>query len=565
DTIFGSTFVVVSPELAKFWLDIGWQAPEAVKKYVTKSLTERGSHEQNPDKGKTGIFSDISAINPANNKKIPVWISDYVLAGYGTGAIMAVPAHDERDMDFAKKFNLPISNTSLVSIEEGIKKSGGKKATQFRLRDWLISRQRYWGAPIPMIYCDKCARSTNSGQGWQPVPEKDLPVKLPYIKNFRPTGTDKSPLAADEKFCKVKCPKCGGTARRETDVADTFLDSAWYYLGYLMKSQISNLKSARQAGGSRKFNFDGGLVKKWCPVDMYIGGAEHSVLHLLYVRFLAMVFKDLRLTNFDEPFKKFRAHGLLIKDGAKMSKSKGNVVNPDEYIKNYGADALRMYLMFLGPFDQGGDFRDSGIKGITRFLERIWKISNSQFLISKQNPNSKIQKEVHKTIKKVTEDIENLSYNTAISALMILLNEFEASKSSIARSEWEVFVRLLAPFAPHMAEEIWQQLRGSTRKITRINAEKNRRVFASVQRGSAFESVHLAPWPEFDPRLVKDKEIDIVVQVNARMRAVIKLPVGASEKEVERAARSNSQVSKHFSGSIKRVVFVKDKFINFVI
>ncbi len=519
DTIFGATFIAISPEKAKFWLDIGWQAPNEVKEYIKKHVAEK---VVDAVKEKTGVFSGVMAINPANQKEIPVWVADYVLGGVGTGAIMAVPAHDERDLEFANKFKLPVSNAPLVSIEEGIKKSRGKKTVQFRLRDWLISRQRYWGPPIPMIYCNDCK--------WQPVPEKDLPVKLPYIENFRPTGTNESPLAASESFYKVKCPKCEGMAKRETDVSDTFLDSAWYYLGYLI---LGNQKSKIK---NQNFYFDGGLVKKWCPVDMYIGGAEHAVLHLLYVRFLAMVFKDLRLTNFDEPFKKFRAHGLLIKDGAKMSKSKGNVINPDEYIKNYGADVLRMYLMFLGPFDQGGDFRDGGIKGITRFLERVWKISNRSYAT-----DATYKPIVHKTIKKVTEDIENLNYNTSVSALMMLLNEFEAKVESVGKKELEIFVKLLAPFAPHLSEEIYREVL------------KNKK------------SIHIAAWPKFDAKLVKDKEVDIVVQVNAKMRAVIKLPADSSQKDVEAAAKSNENVSKYLTAPVTKVIFVKDKFINFMV
>ena len=535
DTIFGATFVAVSPKLAQFWLDIGWQAGEEVRKYIKNNITPTPHEDRGPEK--TGVFSGVSAINPANNEKIPVWVSDYVLAGYGTGAVMGVPAHDERDFEFAKKFQLPVSDAPLVSVEAGIKKSGGKKETQYRLRDWLISRQRYWGPPIPMIYCEKCARSATSGQGWQTVPEKDLPVKLPRIKNFRPTGTDQSPLAADEKFYKTKCPQCGGWARRETDVSDTFLDSAWYYIGYLLKNPKSQIPNPKQITNS-KFQIPNEIIKKWLPVDMYIGGAEHSVLHLLYVRFLAMALKDLGLTDFEEPFPKFRAHGLLIKDGAKMSKSKGNVVNPDEYVKNYGADALRMYLMFIGPFDQGGDFRDSGMKGITRFLDRVWRLAQGD---KRQATGDKLNQKIHKTVKKVTEDIESLNYNTVISALMILLNEFEADQNSVGREDLEIFIKLLAPFAPHISEEIWRVIL------------KNKK------------SVHVSGWPKFDPELVKESAVDLVIQVNARMRAVIKLPAGSSQKEVEAAVRSNENVSKYLSGGVKKIIFIKDKFINFVV
>ncbi|MDP3710777.1 MAG: class I tRNA ligase family protein [bacterium] len=531
DTIFGTTFVVVSPELAKFWQVSGWQAPDEVRKYIKQKLEER--QNESTEKNKSGIFSGFSAVNPANKEKIPVWISDYVLAGYGTGAIMAVPAHDERDFEFAKKFKLPVSNAPLVSIDEGIKKSGGIKKIQFRLRDWLISRQRYWGPPIPMIFCEKCQ--------WQPVPEKDLPVKLPYIKDFKPTGTDKSPLATDEKFYKVRCPKCNEWARRETDVSDTFLDSAWYYLGYLGLSKP----------------FDEIRIKKWLPVDMYIGGAEHAVLHLLYVRFLAMAFKDWELVHFEEPFKKFRAHGLLIKDGAKMSKSRGNVVNPDEYIRAYGADALRMYLLFLGPFEQGGDFSDTGIKGITRFLERVWKLTprvilrvkpegshdlpagKAGILRSAQNDRGEVEQLIHKTIKKVTNDIENLQYNTAISALMILLNKFE--EETVAKEDWEVFLKLLAPFAPHITEEIW------------CGVLKNKK------------SIHKEKWPEFDPAMLEEDTFELIVQINGKFRGRVSAAKGISEEEAKAKAASLESVKTHLTGKPKKVIFVPDKLINFVL
>ncbi|MEK7500532.1 MAG: leucine--tRNA ligase, partial [Patescibacteria group bacterium] len=513
DTLFGATYMVLAPEHALISnLKSQISNPQEVSDYVKTAKVKTEEERIAEGREKTGVeLKGIKAINPANQEEIPVWVADYVLGGVGTGAIMAVPAHDTRDYDFAQRYNLPIREVVAPQINadshadkrgrngisvnprmdqrksafieayegEGVlinsgkfngmdsekakweitKFVGGKRQVQYRLRDWLISRQRYWGPPIPMIYCAVCAahadqRGTKRGlnadmAGWQPVPEKDLPVKLPYIKNFRPTGTDKSPLAADEKFYKVCCPKCGGWARRETDVSDTFLDSSWYYLGYLLKSQISNLKSQKSeskignwkllarrslgVGGEIGNSAFAKLMRQWLPVDMYIGGAEHAVLHLLYVRFLAMTFKDWGLVGFEEPFKKFRAHGLLIKEGAKMSKSKGNVINPDEYIKKYGADALRMYLMFLAPFESGGDFHDTGIRGITRFLERVHRlIFNFQFSIFKQNPKSEarnpkqipnskfqIQKILHRTIKKVTEDIEGLRYNTAISALMV--------------------------------------------------------------------------------------------------------------------------------------------------
>jgi leucyl-tRNA synthetase len=735
DTLFGATFMAVSVELAEKWIEAGWPAGIEVVKYIKEHATPTPNEGRSTEK--TGVFTGLNAINPVNNKEIPIWVADYVLSGYGSGAVMCVPAHDERDYEFAKKYKLPIITViepvtgevrekeeyrkSIVAIVEnpatgkflslnwgdklggnlfiggGIEKNedeiqtatreiieetgyrnlkfisktetihhhyvafsknvnrnidavglhfqlvndeadeqkleeneknrfqiewfnksdvqtrvkdelhslvfkrlilgqiydsvgkltnsekfngmdcekakweitklvGGERKIQYRLRDWLISRQRYWGAPIPMIYCPSCAEASKGKEnaGWQTVPEKDLPVKLPYIKEFRPTGTNQSPLASNEKFYKTKCPKCGGDAKRETDVSDTFLDSAWYYIGYLLKSQISNLKS-------QNFGFDEDLIKKWLPVNMYIGGAEHSVLHLLYVRFLSMAMHDIGLVNFparggsasgrDEPFTKFRAHGLLIKDGAKMSKSKGNVINPDDYIKQYSADALRMYLMFLGPFDQGGDFRDSGIKGVTRFLERVWKLcSNSKF--EARNPKQ-IEKNLHKAIKKVTEDLESLNYNTAVSALMILLNDFESNQDSVGKKEIEAFIKLLAPFAPHMTEEIYQTL---------INAEKNaeergkdQRQSAPSQRKSAFNSIHLSEFPKYDTNLIRDDEADIIVQINGKMRALVKVKTDLVQSEVEKIAKSDDNVNKYITGQIKKVIFVKNKLINFVL
>jgi leucyl-tRNA synthetase len=333
-----------------------------------------------------------------------------------------------------------------LASREAMKKIGekyGKWETQFRLRDWLVSRQRYWGVPIPMIFCEGCAAEGKGEQkdmpGWYAEQEKNLPVTLPFVENFKPVGTGESPLSSVKEFYEVKCPSCGASAKRETDVADTFLDSSWYYLGYLLAS-----KNFKESLDSKKMQE---LFKRWLPIPMYIGGAEHSVLHLLYVRFITMALKDAGVVAFEEPITRFRAHGLLIKDGAKMSKSKGNVINPDDYIKRFGADAFRTYLMFLAPFEDGGDFRDEGLLGPVRFLERVWKFGDIV-----KNQKSKIEekgleKNLHKTIQKVTEDIENLRYNTALSALMILLNDFEKEKQ-IPEEYFRVFIKLLAPFAP---------------------------------------------------------------------------------------------------------------------
>ena len=563
DTIFGATFMVISPERAKLWLDTGWQADEKVKKYVADTLARRSLTAIEKTTEKTGIFSGVSAVNPGIGEKIPVWISDYVLGGVGTGAIMAVPAHDERDFEFAHKFKLPIRvvvcpkehNEACSEHKEAytgtghlinshkfngmfsdhaknaiVKEIGGKKQTQYRLRDWLISRQRYWGPPIPMIFCEACAGQglgeREDMPGWYVVPEKNLPVKLPYVMNFRPTGTDQSPLASVESFYKVRCPNCYAMARRETDVSDTFLDSAWYYLRYPSVKESKN-------------PWDPNITKKWLPVNMYIGGAEHSVLHLLYVRFLAMVFKDMKLTNFEEPFPKFRAHGLIIKDGSKMSKSKGNVVNPDEYIKNFGADALRMYLMFLGPFEDGGDFSDGGVKGTTRFLERVWVIGQTKKFASKAE--GALEASINKTIKKVGEDIESLSYNTAISTLMILLNDFEKHPGAITKKQFESFLKLLAPFAPHLTEELWSRL-------------KNKK------------TIHKEKWLKYSEKLSKEDYFDLVVQVNGKFRAKVRASVGLTEKEAVALTLKDPSVEKYISGkNITKIVFVPNRLINLVI
>jgi leucyl-tRNA synthetase len=533
DTIFGATFLVVSPETAKAWMDGGWNPEENVKEYVSSALLRRGK-EGYEEREKTGVFSGADAINPATKEDIPVWISDYVLAGYGTGAIMAVPAHDERDADFAKKFGLPVSDAPLVSAEEAVKKTGGTFETKYRLRDWLISRQRYWGAPIPMVFCETCAAAGKGERsdmpGWYAVPEKDLPVELPNVKDWKPIGTGESPLASVKKFREVKCPGCGGKARRETDVSDTFLDSAWYYLGYLLASE--RFKKDFASAEMRK------LMRAWTPVDMYIGGAEHSVLHLLYVRFVAMALRDMGHVDFDEPVKKFRAHGLLIKDGAKMSKSKGNVINPDEYVKRFGADAFRMYLMFLAPFEDGGDFRDEGLLGPVRFLERVARLSEKVKPSAENAPHTKA---VHRTVKKVTEDIENLRYNTAISALMMLLNEFE--KGEVSPADFDVFLKLLAPFAPFLSEELYQP-----------------------GRQGAFSSIHTESWPAYDSEMTKDEAFLLILQVNGKVRGEIEVPSDITEEDAKARALQDERIVKHLGGEKpKRMVYVPGRLVNIVV
>jgi len=570
DTLFGATYMVVAPEHGIIGeLKDKITNYKEVEVYVKKASNKSEEERIEEGKEKTGVeLKGVKAINPVNKEEIPIFAADYVLSTYGTGAIMAVPAHDERDWQFAKKYNIPwrevIANTrewhdpimgkmkladQMPFIGKGTlinsgkfngmdseeakweitKFVGGERKIQYRLRDWLISRQRYWGAPIPMIHCEACTEKGEGEQkempGWYAVPERDLPVKLPYIKDFRPQGKGESPLASVKEFYETKCPHCGGKARRETDVSDTFLDSAWYYLRY------PSVGEKNQAWSSE-------ITKKWLPVNLYTGGAEHSVLHLLYVRFVAMVFNDAGLFHFEEPFPKFRAHGLLIKEGAKMSKSKGNVINPDEYIKKFGADSLRMYLMFLAPFEQGGDFRDEAVLGVVRFLDRVWSLYIKDDGVSEKSSQNVINL-MHRTIKKVTEDIELLHYNTAISALMILLNEFE--KSHIGKENKGIFLKLLAPFAPHITEELWHELGNE-------------------------DTIHKSSWPIADPEFLREENFDLVVQVNGKLRATINLKRGISQGEAEKVALSDANVSGSIGGQkTKKIIFVPDRLINFVV
>jgi leucyl-tRNA synthetase len=547
DTLNGATFLVLSPDSE--WVDkvTSKENKRNVSKYIEKYQAS-GSMGQT-EKEKTGVFTGSYAINPLTEKEIPIWVADYVVGGYASGAIMGVPAHDERDKEFAEKFGIEIIKKE---PDEGLwdlieEESWGIRHTNYHLRDWLISRQRYWGPPIPMIYCEKCAKEGKGERsempGWYPVVEEDLLVKLPFIKDYRPKGTGVSPLATEPKFYEVKCPNCGGNARRETDVSDTFLDSAWYYLRY-------------PSVGVKKAAWDPEISKKWLPVAMYIGGAEHAVLHLFYSRFMAMAFKDMGLLDFEEPFTRFYAHGLLIKDGAKMSKSKGNIVVPDEYIKKFGADTLRAYLMFLGPFDAGGDFRDTGIEGMRRFIDRVWNLYSlhKNTVLREEKDSREVQVKMHQTIKKVTEDLENLRYNTAISALMEFVNllrdkteaEVKKAKGNIRCAEWNEALRtlalLFAPFAPHMAEEAWVKV---------LNQKF---------------SVHLAPWPKYNPAFLEVREIEMVVQVDGKLRATLLIPAdeAKNQEKVVKLAKSDAKVAKWLGKGAKKTVFVPGRLINFV-
>jgi leucyl-tRNA synthetase len=553
DTVFGATYMVLAPEHPLVPRLTSPTVRKAVDDYVTSAKKKDFVQRTDVTSEKTGVFIGAYAINPANEAKIPIWVADYVLMEYGTGAIMAVPAHDQRDYEFARKFNLKIVEvispdrneghvTEEAFVGEGVlinsgkfngtasqeairkitdwlgQRGAGRPEVNYRLHDWCISRQRYWGPPIPIIHCDKC--------GPVAVPEKDLPVLLPKMENYAPDDSGKAPLARIESFVNTQCPQCGGAARRDTDVCDNFLDSAWYFLRYPSTERDD-------------VPMDPALTKKWLPVDMYIGGNEHAVLHLMYTRFLCMALHDMGHIHFEEPFKRFRAHGLIVKDGAKMSKSKGNIVNPDHYVEQYGADTFRMYLMFLGPYQEGGDFRDSGIIGLSRYLEKVHGLLDEP-LSDGQPIDSALISTMHETIKQVTEDIEGLRYNTAIARLMEYLN---AIKKANAREKAfiETLALLLAPFAPHMAEELWEKL---------------------GHQGSIFT----AKWPGFDEEKMKKETITLVLQVNGKVRSTVTVPINSDDEALKAAALADGNVRRHLdSKQIVKVIVVKNKLVNVVV
>jgi len=555
DTLFGCTYLVIAPEhplienlksKIKNWSEVEKYVEEAKKKTEIERLAE--------EKEKTGIeIKGVKAINPVNNQEVPIFLADYVLLEYGTGAIMAVPGHDQRDFTFAKKYNLPVeeviksvdgkSSIEKATFEEdgllinsGIfsglnsakareeitkyleKRELGKKATYHKFRDWLISRQRYWGAPIPIIYCPKC--------GEVPVPEKDLPVRLPKIKDFKPAGQGESPLAKSKKFVNVKCPKCRSQAKRETDTLDTFVCSSWYFLRY------TDSKNKKEFASKEK-------IKKWLPVDLYIGGAEHAVMHLLYARFFTKFLFDQKLIGFDEPFSRLFNQGTVYYQGAKMSKSKGNVITPDYIFEKFGVDTLRLYELFMGPADQATEWSDRGVVGCYRFLNKVWNLQNRVKNSVLKIKDSNLEKLIHRTIKKVSEDIENFRFNTTVSALMILTSEME-KQEQLSVTSYQLLIKLLAPMAPHISEELWQKLGHK-------------------------KSIFLEKWPKYDPKLIKEEIITLVVQVNGKVRDKIEVETNISEEKAKELAFSREKVRKWIGDEeIKKVIFIPGKLINIV-
>lgn len=554
DTVFGATYMVLAPEHELVAEVTTAEQAAAVEDYQAHAAKMDMVARQKTDKTKTGVFTGGFCINPATGERIPIWIADYVLMGYGTGAIMAVPGHDPRDFEFAQTMGLDIrrvvaapqdgADTPLAEayVGDGVLVNSGEfdglgvtdgKATiitwleergvgethvTYRLHDWCISRQRYWGPPIPIVHCDAC--------GAVPVPESELPVLLPRVEDFKPDDSGVSPLARVEEWYRTTCPECGAEARRETDVSDTFLDSSWYFLRYP--------STDRQDAA-----LDPDITGRWLPVDCYIGGNEHAVLHLMYSRFVTMALKDLGHLDFEEPYLKFRAHGLIIREGAKMSKSKGNVIIPDGIIERYGADTFRTYLMFLGPFEEGGDYQDEGIQGPHGFLHRLWETTTSAH---DGAPEAKVERKVHQTIAQLTEQIPSLQYNTSIAAMMECLNVIRAGGRTAARAEVEPLVVMVAPFAPHLAEELWERL---------------------GHEGSVFDG---ANWPEFDAEKARDDTVELAVQVNGKVRGRVSGPAGMDQSAAEELARADENVARHLAGvTEKRVIYVPNRLLNFVV
>ncbi|TSA44382.1 leucine--tRNA ligase [bacterium] len=576
DTIFGCTYCVVGPEhpiIEKLKDKI--ENYKEVEKYIIKAQNKTDLERTDLQKDKTGVeLKGVKVINPFNNEELPLFVADYVLGHYGTGAVMAVPAHDERDFEFAKKYKLPVKKVivpeELLNIPRNLediaagartelrvesdcftcdgelvnsgkysgltsekareemarwlekKKIGGKKVN-FKMRDWVFSRQRYWGEPIPIIHCEKC--------GTVAVPEKDLPVELPKVERYEPTGTGEGPLAGIKKWVNVKCPKCGGAGKRETNTMPQWAGSSWYYLRYIDPKNKEELVGKAEE-------------KKWMPVDLYVGGAEHATRHLLYARFWHKFLYDIGAVSTQEPFKKLMHVGLIQgEDGRKMSKRWGNVINPDDVISKFGADSIRLYEMFMGPFTQNIAWSTKGMVGMRRFLEKIYRLKSkipaaAKALAGKQNP--KLNTLLHKTIKKVTEDIENFRFNTAISAIMILVNEME-KEEKISSTSYELLVILLSPFAPHIAEEIWEKLGHN-------------------------ESIFLEKWPEYDPELIKEEQISFVIQINGKVRDQIEVAAGVKEEEAKKLALERDKIVKYIDGkNIRKIIFVPDRLINFVV
>ncbi len=564
DTIFGVTFVVMAPEHPLVERLTTPEHRAEVEAYVEQARRATEVERLSTEREKTGVFTGAYCVNRLNGERVPILVGDYVLRTYGTGIVMGVPAHDQRDFEFAKKYGLPIrvvvappgwsgEELDAAYVDEGVQvnsgqfdglpsaegkqriadyieqRGWGRRTVNYRMRDWLISRQRYWGTPIPIVYCPEC--------GTVPVPEEDLPVVLPEDAEFRPTG--ESPLALHEGFVNTTCPRCGRPAKRETDTMDTFVDSSWYMLRYVSPDYDEG-------------PFDPEKVRLWCPVEQYTGGPEHAVMHLLYARFFIKSLRDLGLIDFDEPFERLFNQGIILApDHRRMSKSRGNVIAPDEYVETFGADAVRCYLMFIGPWEQGGDWSDAGINGMSRWLNRVWELARRDARALDDFPRDDaasrdLKRAMHKTIRRVGDDIERFKFNTAIAALMEYTNTLSQAweRKGIASDDWseavEKLLLMMSPMAPHVAEELWEQT------------------------GHDF-SVHSRLWPEWDPALAADEVVTLVVQVNGRVRDKLEVPPDISENAAREMALASERVRPHIEGKqITNVIFVPGKLVNIV-
>ena len=555
DTLFGATYMVISPEhpCIEKWND-KIKNIEDVKAYQAEAAKKSDFERTELVKEKTGVMLDgVKAINPVNGKEIPIFVSDYVLVSYGTGAIMAVPAHDTRDWEFAKKFNLPIIEVvkggedvqkeaftdcatgvmvnsdflTGLTVEEAKKKmiswleenKVGRAKTNYKLRDWVFSRQRYWGEPIPIVHCDKC--------GYVPIPGSELPLRLPMVDSYEPTDTGESPLSKMTDWVETTCPCCGGKAHRETDTMPQWAGSSWYFLRYMDPHNKEALASKE-------------ALNYWSPVDWYNGGMEHTTLHLLYSRFWHKFLYDIGVVPTPEPYAKRTSHGMILgENGEKMSKSRGNVVNPDDIVQQYGADTMRLYEMFIGDFEKAAPWNDKGIKGCRRFVERYYNLQEK--LIDGDEVRPELECSIHKTIKKVSEDIENIKFNTAIASLMALMNDINAV-GSINKKEYAIFSILLNPFAPHVTEEIWST--------------------CNLGDGMVVDQ----PWPEYDESKCKANEIEIAVQVNGKIKTKLMIPAEAEQAEVIALAKADENVKKSVEGmNIIKEIYVKGRLVNIVV
>jgi leucyl-tRNA synthetase len=563
DTLFGATFFVLAPEHPLVPdLVRGTEHEEEVTEYVRHASARPVAERADPEKAKLGVFTGRYVVNPVNDERLPIWVADYVLMEYGTGAIMAVPAHDERDFDFAREHGLPVrlvvvsadgeveegaayvghsederlvdseqftgmsSTEAKAAIVDWLESRGlGRPAVGYRLRDWLLSRQRYWGCPIPVVYCDEC--------GIVPVPDEDLPVLLPEVEEYLPRG--RSPLAAAEDWVRTTCPRCGGAGRRETDTMDTFVDSSWYFIRY---TDAHNDEAP----------WNPAVANYWLPVNQYIGGVEHAILHLLYARFFVKALNDLGLLGFREPFLRLFTQGMIHYRGAKMAKSKGNVISPDEMIARYGADAVRLYVLYMGPAEDDIEWQDTGIEGMARFLGRLWRLGLevAERGEAEVPADAPLVRRSHETIAKVSDDIlRRFQFNTPIAAVIELVNDIypardDPDRNGEVRFATETAVRLVQPYAPHVAEELWERLR----------------------RERLWED----PWPEADPALLERETFELVVQVNGKVRDKVEVPVGLSEPELVERAKDLPRVRAHVDGKeIRKEIVVPGKLVNLVV